>query len=105
MLEILYNINSLIITAWNADASSQGNFHPGPDEAVVIFPIDPPTVPSDWYMVDLVNQVVLPNPDYDPHTPDYHRACEILSNPSIPIPAPDLADLVRIFGRRLGYDF
>lgn len=40
-----------------------------------------------------------------PPTPDYLRACEILSNPNIPIPAPDLAALVRIFGRRLGYDF
>ena len=40
-----------------------------------------------------------------PPSPDYLRACEILSNPAIPIPAPDLADLVRIFGRRLGYIF
>lgn len=29
----------------------------------------------------------------------------ILHNPSIPIPAPDLAKLVRIFGRHLGYRF
>lgn len=45
-------------------------------------------------------QVIIPPPD-----PDYDRACEILSNPAIPIPAPDLAKLVRIFGRRLGYRF
>lgn len=45
-------------------------------------------------------QVVITPPD-----PDTIRAEEILSNPSIPIPAPDLADLVRIFGHRLGYRF
>jgi len=37
--------------------------------------------------------------------PDTIRAEEILHNPTIPIPAPDLAELVRIFGRRLGYRF
>lgn len=37
--------------------------------------------------------------------PDTIRAEEILHNPTIPIPAPDLAELVRIFGRRLGYHF
>lgn len=40
-----------------------------------------------------------------PPDPDYDRACEILSNPTIPIPATELAELVRIFGKRLGYDF
>ena len=50
---------------------------------------------------DLYNSEITPFvPD-----PDTIRAEEILSNPAIPIPAPDLAELVRIFGRRLGYRF
>lgn len=51
--------------------------------------------------IDRYNAQVIPFvPD-----PDTIRAEEILHNPTLPIPAPDLADLVRIFGRRLGYRF
>ena len=51
--------------------------------------------------IDLYHErVIIPPPD-----PDYIRACEILSNPAIPIPAPDLAELLRIFGRHMGYRF
>ncbi len=40
-----------------------------------------------------------------PPTPDYIRGCEILHNPNRPMPATDVAEILRIFGRRLGYDF
>jgi len=56
---------------------------------------------ADQLEIDLYNTYDFP---WLP-TPDELRAEEILHNPSIPIPAPDLADLVRIFGRRLGYHF
>ena len=61
---------------------------------------------SSWreakpYEVDLYNAMVI----ILPPDPDYVRACEILHNPSIPMPAPDVAEILRIFGRRLGYDF
>ena len=38
----------------------------GSDEAIVIFPIDPPSFESDIYYVDLVKKQVVGNPDYEP---------------------------------------
>lgn len=105
MLEVLYDINTLEVRAWNADPLAQGNFLPGPDQDVVVLPIDPPTAPSDWFVVDLVAQDMLPNPDYDPLTPDERRALEILATSPDAITQPEMWELIRIFGRRLGYYF
>jgi len=40
-----------------------------------------------------------------PPSVDYLRACEILHNPNLPINAVEIAELLRLFGRRLGYRF
>jgi len=69
MLEILYDTTTLEVSAWNADPSVHGNLNPQPGQAVVIFPIDPPTLDTDTYYVDLTNQNLLPNPDYIPPQP------------------------------------
>jgi len=105
MLEVLYEITTCAVRAWCGDPSQFGHFTPQPSQAVIILPIDSPDFQSDWYKIDLVTQTIYGNPHYDPYSPDYHRACDILHNPTIPIPAPDLAELVRIFGRHLGYHF
>ncbi len=56
---------------------------------------------AEPYEVDLYNaREIPPSP-----TPDYIRGCKILHNPNLPMPATDVAELLRIFGRRLGYDF
>lgn len=69
MLEILYDVTTKEVRAWNADESVQGNLDPQPGQEVVIFPIDPPTFDSDIYYVDLANQKLIPNPNYVPTPP------------------------------------
>lgn len=66
-----------------------------------LYPLSMEAYDATQEEIDLYHAVVI-IPPVDPY---YIRACEILSNPAIPIPAPHLAELVRIFGRRLGYDF
>jgi len=105
MLEILYNTTTLLVLAWNADTHEQGHFTPTPEQAVVIWPIGPPTFDSDWYKVDLINQVIFGNPDYLPFGPDYVRAHDILKNSPPSIPNNEMCELLRIYGRKLGYDF
>lgn len=102
MLEILYDVASLEIRAWNADESVQGNLVTSPGQAIVIFPIDPPDFPSDWYKVDLAAQTIVGNPDYDPLTPDTRRAKELLATSPAVITQPEMWELMRIFGRLHG---
>ena len=65
MLEVKYNIADNRILAWNADPLVEGNLKPRVGEAVVVFPnAYPPTIPSDWYKVDLIGKNVVGNPDY-----------------------------------------
>ena len=64
MLEILYDTAMEEVRAWCGDPNQFGNFNPKPEQAVVIFPIDPPSFESDWYKVDLVNEQIVGNPDY-----------------------------------------
>lgn len=69
MLEILYETNTKEVRAWNADEAVQGNLDPQPGQSVVVFPIDPPTIDSDVYYVNLATQTLIPNPDYVPTPP------------------------------------
>ena len=64
MLEVLYDIATKEVRAWNADMKVKGNFKPKEGQKVVILPIDPPAFESDWYKVDLVNKEVVGKPDY-----------------------------------------
>lgn len=102
MLEILYVTASLLVRAWCSDPDEFGHFTPTPKQDVVIFPIDPPTAPSDWYKLDLVNQTILVNPDYDPLSPDQRRAKDILDHNPGTIPYPVMRELQGIWGRLLG---
>lgn len=69
MLEILYDEETKRVLAWNADMSVAGNLIPEEGQKVVIFPIDPPTIESDWHKVDLDNQQLVGNPEYTPPEP------------------------------------
>ena len=75
MLEILYDEATRRVLAWNADSKVVGNLNPQAGQKVVILPINPPTVVSDFYTVDLAKQTVLPNPAYVP-PPDYKKLWE-----------------------------
>lgn len=69
MLEVLYDIATEEVRAWNADDSVQGNLTPKEGQEVIIFPINPPDFESDIYYVDLVNEVIVGNPEYVPTAP------------------------------------
>lgn len=99
MLEILYDVNTLEVRAWNADAQVTGNFSVTPEQDVVIFPVEPPDFESDWYKVDLESQTVYGNPDYEPLSPDLKRARELLANSPDVITQPEMWELMRIYGR------
>ena len=64
MLEVLYEQDSKIIRAWNADDSTQGNFKPKAGQAIILLPGEPPIFDSDVYYVDLKNRQVVANPSY-----------------------------------------
>ena len=101
MLEILYNTTSLVVKAWCGDEDQFGNFDPGPGQAVVIYPIDPPGFESDWYKLDMVNQTIVGNPDYEPT--DYHaRVRALLATSPENITMPEMWELLRIYARLLG---
>ncbi|MBA7568523.1 hypothetical protein ES708_10252 [subsurface metagenome] len=105
MLEIRYNTGTKKINAWCADPDQFGNLDRGmPDEAVIILAIEIPTDPSDAYLVDDVNFTLVFDPDYSPYVdPDTIRAQELLDTSPDAITAPKMWELMRIFGRRLGF--
>lgn len=77
MLEVLYDIATKEVRAWNGDDSVPGHFKPKEGQAVVILPIAPPDFESDIYFVDLDNQQVIGNPDYVEPEPVRDLAKEI----------------------------
>lgn len=101
MLEVLYFTVTKKVKAWCADPDQFGNFKPKPKEAIVILPINPPDYDSDQFYVDLGNQTIYGEPI--PPDSDYVRACELLANPPTAISQPEMWELMRIFGRKLGY--
>lgn len=106
MLEVRYIKDTGVITAWAGSPEfTGGHLEPKDGEEIIVIDCPNPEYNSSQYLIvndQLELQPLLPPPEPNPDT---LRAQEILSNPNIPIPATDLADLVRIFGRRLGYDF
>lgn len=64
---------------------------------LVALSIDDPTA----YELELYNAREIPVPP----TPDYLRACELLETSPDVITQPEQWELLRIFARRLGYDF
>lgn len=51
--------------------------------------------------IDLYNQIV----EIIPPDPDYERACELLASSPAVITQPEMWELMRLFGKRLGYRF
>tara|TARA_Y100000310_G_C20476056_1_gene712475 strand:- start:128 stop:316 length:189 start_codon:yes stop_codon:yes gene_type:complete len=60
MLEVLYDIATREVRAWNADDSVQGNLKPKRGQKVVIFPGGPPEERAAEYLVDLPGKKVIP---------------------------------------------
>lgn len=77
MLEILYDIHTNEVRAWNADINVQGNLNPKVGQHVIILPIAPPNFASDIYYIDLVNQKVVGNPTYIEPAPPRNLVAEI----------------------------
>ncbi|GAH43272.1 unnamed protein product [marine sediment metagenome] len=106
MLEVLYDITTREVRAWNADVTAQGNFNPKEgQQEVIIFPIDPPTFNSDIYYIDLANHQILPNPDYiEPYDPslDEARLAEIVANSPDVITMPEMWEAIRILAKLHG---
>lgn len=77
MLEVLYDTATKEVRAWNADMSVKGNLNPKNGQEVVIWSIDPPTLESDWYKVDLKRKRIVGNPDYTKPEPPRDFAAEL----------------------------
>ncbi len=77
MLEVLYDIATNEVRAWNADMKVKGNLKLKEGQEVVILPIDPPDFGSDIYYVDLQKQTVIGNPDYIEPEPVRDDSAEI----------------------------
>lgn len=77
MLEVLYDIATKEVRAWNADMSVKGHFKPKDGQRVYTFPIDPPDFESDIYYVDFKAKKVIGNPDYKPPAPPRDLAAEV----------------------------
>lgn len=107
MLEVRYNTTTKELTGWWA--SRFGNWDKKllnrPDEAMVELDIDIPDLPLEAWLYDEASNNLLPNPSYSPPNGDTARAEELLANPHAVITQPEMWELMRIFGRRLGYDF
>lgn len=77
MLEILYDIATKEVRAWNADMGVKGNLKPKEGQEVVILPIDPPDFESNVCYIDLKAEKVIPNPDYVEPEPPRDLVAEI----------------------------
>ena len=64
MLEVLYDIPTKEVRAWNADASAQGKFKVKEGQSIALLPCEIPVLDSDIHFVDLPNQQVIGNPSY-----------------------------------------
>ncbi len=77
MLEILYEVATKEVRAWNGDMFVKGNLKPREGQEVVIFDIDPPDFESDIYYVDLLNKQIIGNPNYIEPQPPRDLAAEV----------------------------
>lgn len=105
MLELRYNTTTKEITGWCGDPAQFGNLLDRGGEAVVILDIGIPPLDIDAYLFDEASQSLIPNPAYPLIDPDTLRAEELLQSSPNVITMPEMWELFRIFGRRLGYHF
>jgi len=107
MLEVRYNTTTKELTGWWA--SRFGNWDikllNRPDEAIVELDIDVPELSLQAYLYDEATQSLISNPSYSPPDGDIARAEELLASSPQVITQPEIWELLRIFGRRLGYRF
>jgi len=104
MLEVRYNTDTKEITAWCGDEAQFGNLE-REGHAVVILNIPIPSQEAGAYLFDEATQALIDNPDYiDPTPPDVIRAREILATSPSVITQPEMWELMRIFGRKLGFN-
>ncbi len=69
MLEVLYDIATKEVRAWNADMKVKGNLKPKEGQEVIILNSLPPDFESDIYFIDLTSKKIKGNPDYVPIEP------------------------------------
>ena len=65
MLEVLYDTTNNRVKGWCANSNQFGNFQPKPEQAIVVLDVPIPAK-ADWYEVNLVNNVIISNPEYKP---------------------------------------
>jgi len=109
MLEVRYNKITKEITGWwgNRFGNEEVKLKDRPDEEIVTLDIPVPNMPLEALLYDETTQSLIPNPDYTPPIadPDTLRAQEILGTSPDAITAPEQWELLRIFGKKLGYRF
>lgn len=108
MLEILHDIETLEVRAWNADDSVQGNLKPKTGQEVVIWDIGIPDSPRCSFTVDLANQQLIPDPDCIAEKlqaeADDARLKEIANMPTASLKVPILAESLKLLCKKLGFD-
>lgn len=63
MLEVKYEKNTGVITAWaGSPEHTGGHLKPKPNEKIIVLDIPNPEKPSSAYLVD--NNLLIDNPDY-----------------------------------------
>ena len=78
MLEVLYETETKEVRGWCADPKQFNNFSPKLEQDITILPINLEDIlESDDYWVDLPNQTLLPNPDYEPPKPPRNLGMEL----------------------------
>lgn len=104
MLEIRYNTETGELTAWCGDEAQFGHLDRGwPTEAIAILNIPIPELPPEAYLYPADEDLLVIDPDYIPPADDTARVQELLSSSPTVITQPEMWELLRIFGRRLGY--
>lgn len=104
MLEVRYNTITNLITGWwgNRFGQHEVKLEGRPDEAIVELDIYIPPLPLHAYLYQPSSNTLIANPDYTPEYDYVARANEMLSHSPAYITAPEMWELLRIFGRILG---
>lgn len=104
MLEVRYNTKTKEVTGWCGDKNQFGNLKKRWGvEKIAILDIPIPEKTCDAYLFDKITNALVDNPAYTEFSPDYIRASELLATSPDVIKMPEVWELLRIFGRKLGY--
>lgn len=104
MLEVRYIKDTGVVTGWCGDEKQFTNLDRGRDtEAIVLLDIPIPAESCGTYLFDKATQTLVNNPEFPSPDLDYDRACELLATSSSVITQPEIWELLRIFGKKLGY--